>query len=115
MVRVKNLVFDIILAGFIFILALLLLSLSSCKNQPDVIPTPIQNTVALNKNDNEIFVACTCPSTSIYFQSVVLTLIFSTCKRSTCSNAMDYAECIISDSYATSMTFGRITGGTSNN
>ena len=108
MVRVKNLVFDIVLAGFIFILALLLLSLSSCKHQLDIIPAPIQNTGTTGGNSNPIVDGSTCSLDSVYFQSVVLPLIVSNCAQSTCHNATDHGEGIILDSYANIMNFGSV-------
>jgi hypothetical protein len=118
MLRKKIIYMDSVLAGILFLMVLLMLMLSSCKHEPEVLPklaTDIHNpNVSGNGTDNG-YNQSTCDPDTVYFQTQVLPLLISNCAKSGCHNSTDHKEGIILDTYSNVMATGDVRPGTPSN
>ncbi|REJ81159.1 MAG: hypothetical protein DWQ44_11690 [Bacteroidetes bacterium] len=101
---------DLVIAGLIFILTLLLLSVSSCKHEP-ILPEGITISQNGNNNNNNNNPINTCSPDSVYFQNTILPLIVSNCATSGCHDAASHQDGIVLDSYQNIMVYGDIRAG----
>ena len=104
---------DLLMIGFIFILTLILLSTTSCKHEPQVLPSKdiiSENNGNGNGNGNSNQVS-TCDPDSVYFQKNILPLIVSSCAKSGCHDAISHKDGIVLDSYPNIMNHGDIRPG----
>ena len=90
----------------IVILALFVLSVGSCKHEPEFQP--------VNPNDPASGGDQTCSSDTVYFQNKVLPLIISSCAKSDCHDAITRQEGIELTSYQTIINSGQVTPGDPN-
>jgi hypothetical protein len=109
MLSKKKIFTDILLAGLLFVMVLLMLMLSSCKHEPGILP--VKPTDSGNTGGNNISEQSTCDPDSAYFQTQVLPILVSNCAKSGCHNAADHKEGIILDSYSNVMATGDIVPG----
>ena len=109
MQRTKKIFLDLILAGVIFLLVLMMFALSSCKHQPLVLPADstaeIENTGGGGNGSNN------CDPNIVYFEQQILPLLVSNCAKSGCHNTIDHEDDVILNSYNTIMSDGEISPG----
>ncbi len=117
---------DLVLAGLVFLLTLLLLVTSSCKHEPQVLPkTDLSSENGSgngngngngnsngNGNGNQ---TSNCDSDSMYFQNTILPLIVSSCAKSGCHDAISHEDGIVLDNYQNIMNHGEIRPGNPGN
>ena len=114
MLQKKNIILDAALALLLFIIILFMMMLSSCKHEPDILPT----SEILNGNGNGtggIPLQSTCDPDSVYFQTQVLPLLVSNCAKSGCHSLADHKEEIILNNYSNVMLTGDIVPGRARN
>lgn len=90
-----------------------LVSISSCKHEPTIIPVvPTTNNEGTgNGNGNGgggSIIINTCDSDTVYFQNTILPLFVSNCAKSGCHDAISHKEGIILNSYSSIMSTGQI-------
>jgi Planctomycete cytochrome C len=114
MLKKKNFALDALLAGILFLMVLVMLMLSSCKHEPDVLPKLITDTNQENVNNggngngNQ---QSTCDPDTVYFQTQVLPLLISNCAKSGCHTAADHKDGVVLDNYSNVMSTGDIDPG----
>jgi len=101
---------DAALAGILFVLILLILMLSSCKHQPDVLPNLVKDET-LNTGNGNTSTESTCDPDSAYFQTQVLPILISNCAKSGCHDATTHEEGIILNNYSNIMVTGDVRAG----
>jgi hypothetical protein len=112
MLKNKNIVLDAMLAGILFIMVLMMLMLSSCRHEPDVIPALPSNGIIDNENGNNGNQnQSTCDPDSVYFTQQVLPLFVSNCAKSGCHTPADHADGIVLDNYQDIMSTADIRPG----
>jgi hypothetical protein len=112
LIRKKNIILDAFLAGVLFLMALIILMMSSCKHEADVIPKQITDNASVNGNGNgNNNQQSTCDPDSVYFETQVLPLLVSNCAKSGCHSVADHKEGIVLNNYSNVMATGEIEPG----
>lgn len=111
----KAISIDLLMLSIVFLLTLLLLFTSSCKHEPQILPSKdaLSETGSTgngngNGNGNQV---STCDPDSIYFQKTILPLIISNCAKSGCHDAITHKEGIVLNNYQNIMNHGDIRPG----
>jgi hypothetical protein len=111
MVNNKNLRFDAFLAGLLFLTALLMMMLSSCKHEPEILPINLTGNNGGGNNGSNNPVTSTCDPDSVYFESQVLPLLVSNCAKSGCHSVQDHEDGVVLNNYANVMATGDVDPG----
>ncbi len=110
MQRTKKIFLDLVLAGVIFLLVLMMFALSSCKHQPQVLPTDL-NGGNENPGGGTGGGGNNCDPNVVYFEQQILPIIVSNCAKSGCHNSIDHEDDIVLNSYSSIMSDGEISAG----
>ena len=115
MQRTKKVFLDLMLAGVIFLLVLMMFALSSCKHQPQVLPLDPNSGTENPGGGNGGGGTNNCDPNVVYFEQQILPLIVSNCAKSGCHTTADHEDGIILNSYNTIMSDGEIDPGNPGN
>ena len=114
MQRTKKIFLDLMLAGVIFLLVLMMFALSSCKHQPQILPADLTGGNE-NPGGGTVGNENNCDPNVVYFEQQILPIIVSNCAKSGCHNSIDHEEDIVLNSYSSIMSDGEISAGNPGN
>lgn len=107
----KNNLVDLLFSGSSIVLAMMLL-LTSCKHEPEVVPTSgsENGTGGGNGGGN----GSDCDPNTVYFQNTILPLLQSNCAGSNCHDANDPQDNVQLTDYSNIMATGEVNAGNPN-
>ena len=114
MQRTKKIFLDLMLAGVIFLLVLMMFALSSCKHQPQILPADLTGGNE-NPGGGTVGNENNCDPNVVFFEQQILPIIVSNCAKSGCHNSIDHEEDIVLNSYSSIMSDGEISAGNPGN